>query len=607
MGDSVDLSVLRQELAARGEVRLAREGGLKLSARPKFGFNLHWLREVAPGQVSADLGLLVDTGAEAALELALEDSFLCVLSPDEEEGWIRLRLFKRDDARFGFASRVAVSAQGQTPREEISRKLAEAIARLDLPQPLDSLPRAARELAERVCQRAAAALEKKYSAELSYRYEAAVSTSALLDCSFAPAAEGEQALSAALAGDFSPALAGSGHVRVRQGILTHSMSREAQLELHLPFLDRAQWLRRWEALAKVEIETGEDGRLMLYTVEAKDQLRKKNSYQSALALSGGLLREARGQEEASFTLSYTDRRRVSHWQENVSAVLRAYGFDGKAEPWWEAHGGAAGGGLEVAVTLSVPGELVRAWLRAPGERDPEFFPTYAAVSLAVQRVMRQWLPYVYFSDPHRYDDLLAAWPLLIYQSMPPFPGQPRYEFTHDVMDCGSTRLARRSTLRKLTARLERLRPFLIALGKTKTARFYAPDQAAAILAGVARQPRLLNALLAADAFFVDALVRLGLRGHAFTEASARNPARAVKELARFAGEFVTTFHRRLRRLYGGRDFLPFGTLLLIEATRALNAARGTEAPVSGILRVALGEKGQPGYLEQTFVNAAYRP
>jgi hypothetical protein len=253
------------------------------------------------------------------------------------------------------------------------------------------------------------------------------------------------------------------------------------------------------------------------------------------------------------------------------------------------------------VTLAVPGDLVRAWLRAPGERDPEFFPTYAAVSVAVQRATRRWLPYVYFSDPDRYDDPLAAWPLLVYQSMPPFPGRPKYEFAYDLMDCGTTKLLRRSTLRQLTLALERLRPCLIGLGKHRTARFYAPDQAAAILGDVARQPRLLNGLLAADAFFVNALVGLGLQGHAFTEAAARQPDKAVRELARFAGEFVAAFHRRLRRLYGGQDFLPFGTLLLIEATRALSAARGLDTPLGGILRLAAEGR------EHTFVNAAYRP
>jgi hypothetical protein len=77
-------------------------------------------------------------------------------------------------------------------------------------------------------------------------------------------------------------------------------------------------------------------------------------------------------------------------------------------------------------------------------------------------------------------------------------------------------------------------------------------------------------------------------------------------LARFAGDFVATFHRRLRRLYAGEDFLSLGTLLLIEATRALNSALQLAAPVNAILRLTLGPEGSADGPEQTFVSTAYR-
>jgi hypothetical protein len=57
----------------------------------------------------------------------------------------------------------------------------------------------------------------------------------------------------------------------------------------------------------------------------------------------------------------------------------------------------------------------------------------------------------------------------------------------------------------------------------------------------------------------------------------------------------------LRRLYGGQDFVAFGSLLLVEATRALGAALDGGAAISATLRLASGDR------EQTFVNTAYRP
>lgn len=501
----------------------------RLTVSPTLGYAINWLRETAPAEFRRDFALPVEVStAEVTLELTAD----------------------------GPLRHTSVTAQIYPSAEDASRRLADALLRLVPSDEHEHARGVFGELAARIIHQTPAALERKYSAELS--------------------CHGENAA------------------------LADTIGREVRLELHLPFLDRRQWPRRWEALARVEVEATEDGRLLAHSVEPKGHLERKHAYPSTLALAGGLLSALAGEPPPAFTLSFTDRQRLAHWSHHLAGVLRAYGFNGMVEPWLEAHRAALGDGLEVSVTLSVPGELVRTWLQAPSERDPEFFPTYAAVSGAVQRALRHWLPYLCFSDPHRYDDLLAAWPLLVYQAMPPFPGKPKYEFTYDVMDVGATRLMRRSTLRELTAGLARLRPFLAALGKNKTARFYAPDDASAILAGVARQPRLLNALLSAEAFFVDALVQLGLRSHASKEAAARDPALAARQLARFAGEFVASFHRRLRRLYGGRDFLNFGALLLIEATRALGAARGQDAPVSAILRLAAGN------LERTFVNAGCR-
>jgi hypothetical protein len=342
----------------------------------------------------------------------------------------------------------------------------------------------------------------------------------------------------------------------------------------------------------VEVETGEDGRLFAYTVEAVDSFEKKSRYQSALAVAGTVLSGG----EPNFTLTYTGKRCVER-PETVAPLLRAYGFP-------EA---AIEAGAEASLTLSIPGSLVAAWLRAPDEHDAEFFAAYSAVSVAVQRALRQWLPSIYFSDPNKYDDLDAAFPLIVYQSMSPFRGRRRAEFTYDVMDPGTVPLATRTAVRALAIELERIHALLAAAGKKRTAKFYRPDETRAILAAVQRKPRLLNALLSADAFFVDSLVRLGAKGRALHEELAGDPRRAVKDLAKFSAEFVATFHRRLRRLYGGENFAQFGSLLLVEATRALSGALNGDAAIAGVLRVSRGEKGQAGAFDRTLVNSAFRP
>jgi len=62
-----------------------------------------------------------------------------------------------------------------------------------------------------------------------------------------------------------------------------------------------------------------------------------------------------------------------------------------------------------------------------------------------------------------------------------------------------------------------------------------------------------------------------------------------------------------RRWWSPVSFTTEGSLLLVEATKALSEALGTPAPVSAVLHLTIGERDQPGYLEHTYVNAAFQP
>ncbi|MFB3777836.1 MAG: hypothetical protein ACE141_09495 [Bryobacteraceae bacterium] len=458
-------------------------------------------------------------------------------------------------------------------------------------------------LRDSVYAKAVAAFEKKYDAEVSYRYASATQESALFDGSFAFTERGLAAYRKALEGDLTWILAADpGEVEIRQGVLTDGLTRQTTLELHLPFLGRKEWVSRLEALARMEVTSDADGRLLVYHVKASDRVTSRNSYQSVLALAGGLS-VGRTHSSSSFTLTYCDRRQVPCRQapQVLAPVLRAYGFAPEAARWLGDACSERDGSLDLSLALSIPGSLVSAWLDAPGERSPDFFSAYARVSVAVQRAIRVWLPYTYFSDPERYGTLDAAFPLVVYQASRPFSGRPKYDFTYDVLSepcmAGFFRMAG-SQLQKDLARIEEL---LLSAGEKRTASFYNPKQARNILASVQRKPKLLHSLLVADAFLVNALVNLGCQGAGLREKAAKDPAGAVKHLTRFAAELVKAFHGKLRRLYGGREFLALGGLLLVEATAALKGDTGAPSSVQAVLRVSQEELGQ------TLLNRAYLP
>ncbi len=566
-----------------------------LEAAPDFASSPAgiWLDAAAGGLLAAVTSLdrfqRVLQAAQAADGILSEEALAGALSSLKQYAMAQLGL---GNIERGLDSLASFESLDGWVRERLAAIFGEIRTNSDLGRAAENL-RSVIDLARSIYSRALAALESKYSAEAGYHYERAGAGSALLDCSFSFTREGVAAYRAAFGGDFSFLSApASGDVGVHRAVLTHSLSRHAQLELHLPFLDRRQWSNRWSALARVEVEAGEDGRVFAYTVEALDSAEKKSRYQSALALAGVLL----AGKEPDFTLTYSGRRTVARPQ-TLAPILRAYGFPESAV---EA-------GAEASLTLSVPGSLVAAWLHAPAERSAEFFPVFSAVSVAVQRALRQWLPYVYFSALDRYDDLEAAFPLVVYQSMRPFRSTRRGEFTYDVMAPGTVPLATRNAVHGLVVELRRVYALLMAAGKAGTAKFYEPGEIRKIIAAVQRDPRLLNALLAADTFFVNSLIGLAAQGRALNEALASDPHGAVRKLAKFSADFVATFHRRLRRLYGGQNFADFGSLLLVEATRALGSAMKLDSAIAGVLRISRGAAGQPESFERVLVNSAFRP
>jgi hypothetical protein len=146
---------------------------------------------------------------------------------------------------------------------------------------------------------------------------------------------------------------------------------------------------------------------------------------------------------------------------------------------------------------------------------------------------------------------------------------------------------------QLPKELARIEQMLLDTGNERAAQLYSPKESKRIVARVQRRPKLLHSLVAADALFMNALINFGCQARQLR-------ADAGKGLARCAADFVKACHGKLRRLYDGKEFLALGALLLVEATRALNA----DGP--GIAAVARISGDQPGGIGLTLVNDAYR-
>jgi hypothetical protein len=522
-------------------------GGVTISSRLRVRFALHWIREVDSGTIDGGVGIGAGLCVEASLRATLSGAFLAAAALDES-GRLRLQLFGKS------ASGLVVDV-------------------MRLPEPhFPGFPDA---LARRAWEKASTALRRICAADLSRCWKAAAPGCALLDCVFDFTPDSLAAYRTALAGQFDGVSLGA-------AALTEAVRGERTIQVHLPFLDRKEWPGCADALTRAETAAEEDGHIFVRTGGSWGAERQKSAGQVGLALAGPLLFPG---DISRFDLTFTDRRIAprAHVARALEAALRAFEFGDEPSRWLDTVPDAE---VEASVSLSLPGALTAAWLDAPGERAPNFFEVFSKVSVAIQRASRRWLPYAYFSELERYEDLRTGYPLVFYQSTYPFSGRPRSEFSYDLVAPDNAGIARPWAFRPLVSHLARVHQVLIEAGRPRLARLYETWRAREIVAGIARQPGLINALLTNDACFVDHFVGLGLEARALSARLAADPRKAAREMTAFVSHFAVTLHRKLRHLYAGWGFEAFGSLLLLEATRALATALDGSAAITATLRLS---------------------
>jgi hypothetical protein len=192
-----------------------------------------------------------------------------------------------------------------------------------------------------------------------------------------------------------------------------------------------------------------------------------------------------------------------------------------------------------------------AWAAAPMAPHPDFFPTWQAVSLALQKALRHWIPELAYRDLSRYHDRDDAYAMIVYEAGRICQGRQRTEFTYDVADAITLEAATRLSGHSTQIVLQRIEQRLDAAGDHQFARRYSPVWSQDILRAVRHKPRRLLALIAKDARLVNAVIDLG---------TARTPTAA----RRFV--YVTSTALRSLNRVDMRELIP---RLLTEATRVL--------------------------------------
>ena len=331
------------------------------------------------------------------------------------------------------------------------------------------------------------------------------------------------------------------------------------VELCLPFQAKGQNVD----LSRLRPELGADGRIWVLRT-GEDVSAQRNHFHALLACAGAWV----VRRPAGFNLTFEDTRKVipNRIQPEWLKVLSDYGFDGKHA----LAGFSPEKEVEATLHLRLPGSAVTHWTQVPADREYTYFDVFRPVAVAVQRTLRRWLPLAWFWDLDAYSDMYLAQVRLAYQATPVFPGRPRASFTYEVLDDGLRKKAVHGVRAYLPSLLASVRSRLALHGADKIARYYDGRALIKILNLIVRQRRTYDAFLIADTQCVSQMAWLATAGHTLRGVAVRDPARAGRGLAEFSYQLTTALQRRLRRLMP-KDAPPeLGTLLLMEATRALS-------------------------------------
>jgi hypothetical protein len=445
---------------------------------------------------------------------------------------------------------VHFQLRAQTPAAPAIRTLLDGL--------LGSLPNAAAPILDRLAGTIEQRVPKALEAKLSGLWRRDVGSADTYEFRLDAGAGIEPVLDAIGRGEWPAALGSSFH--------TLSKLETVDLEILLPFVPRRHWHKRLQVLGEAQVQVTESGRITLLSLAAQDAVAAFTQ-QSSLTLLAGLAGAAR-----RFDFQFEGQWRLSRkaFENRLMPILECYGALDQGQQWLAAQTGEI---VEPTLTLNVPGEAVDCWLDLP-EAYPAFTASMLPMARAVQAAMRRWLPLLYFQDLRRYENLSAALPLLVYAATAPRRATGLGNLTYDPSTPEGLHLAINTAGRnKLIAALRAAHQDLTDAGFHRLAPFYEPARWRDIVQESLQQQRLLNALFLGDAILIDRLVDLAEEARHLRRKFARAPQSALSNAAKAAEQITFTFHRRLERLYAGRDFRALGPLLFAEATKALSNQR----------------------------------
>ncbi len=475
----------------------------------------------------------------------------------------------------------------------LSAKLSELITEngqfvLDKLKEINSFIETFRKKAKIIFEKTKKALQREYGISFALGFQKQKENSALIDASFKLGATAiKEVFKEAVNGNYGRLLV-EDHgeaILLQQATLSHSISKSKTISLSLPFMKR-DFAKMNKAMTSANFIQEEDGRLVMYELEAEDTIRRSKKL-SQLALEGFYKGKIKGENkiltEKSLKLSYSfklakQRFRTKHLEQVIEPFFRIYlpkvfDIDSNtpkisSDQWIrdmddeidaiEGNGKNNFGTTMLSLELRVPSEIGAAWFSAPDRAED-----YDGVSLAIQRRLRQVLPLYFFENEEVFektnlrDELYA---ILAYEALP----------AQDDFIVRNGRFKRHWKWNTKKGLLEALRDtetilnLARGLGRVKARLFFDPDpklkklaedfdtltsaQVSDILnrAATPESPENehLKRLFSIEQKIIESTIKAGVLLAGFVEKTDKSPNAALKGLQEFGSLITDAFNRR---------------------------------------------------------------
>jgi hypothetical protein len=485
------------------------------------------------------------------------------------------------------------------------------------------------------------ALNRKYQFEFSYTYSSTTTGTALLDVAFDFAAgDVSESLKQAIRGRFDQILVEEiTGVTINEAALTHQITRSSHVELNMPFFSTTIDTLN-SSVAKMKIEE-DDGRVLVYELQADDIVTTKNKRDSRLTV-GGFFRvptnQVRVHSTDELTYSYSFRQvKMNMKRADLQLQIKPYvelyfpkEFSVTGDGTFESlistldraidardpNGVDNFGNTLLSLEVSLPAAVSSAWFSPGVNRD-----RIMGLSRRLQAVLKGLIKFYYFQDVDNFDEINAADVLLVYAAIPPTTSlrkvgsqliednqDPYWDF-QDV-SLRASMVGSAATAANLAADLTRIRDLLLAHGKNDKADHFKPQMTGVIQGNVARGMNdpfppatvaLLKSLLIAESAIINsACDAAGLIHDEFLPAASSSPTEAIKAFAEFGSKVTAAFNSKIGNVFVGDALRPLGSMIFIEAARALDPSLGDIEPSAMLDMIVVKQQSQfvmPKFLE----------